>query len=57
MAIHKDCFYADNLFINKLEIIAKSQKNNEEQDEDGWIQAKSHIKENNNRPTRNNRNE
>jgi hypothetical protein len=42
--IYKECFSTDQIFINKLEIIAKNHRDAENTNAGDWIQAKSHLK-------------
>lgn len=50
MLIYKDCFNSDQVFINKLEIIAKNSKEAETNNDGDWIHSKRQSKEKTNKP-------
>jgi len=43
--IYKECFSTDQVFLNKLEIIAKNHKEAEDSADSEWIHEKKHNKE------------
>ena len=47
LEIYKQCYHTDQIFLNKMTMIAKNRKEAENDQDDGWIQAKQHQKSNN----------
>lgn len=44
LLIYKDCFNTDQVFLNKLEIIAKNHKSAKQEEDQDWIQFKQQQK-------------